>query len=126
MPETDLLLCRWAIRAQGSQYCWNPEVCAERWNGFAWFLMSSNHTREWISNTEHDVKGVFDFFLKAFGAINVDPILNPLWHNWNHVYIWSCSSDAFMGDAPACELSFPQGLLFSPSHPWTMLPQKAA
>ncbi|KAK9861127.1 hypothetical protein WJX84_011284, partial [Apatococcus fuscideae] len=101
---------RWVIRAQGSQYCWNPQICADRWNGFAWFLMTSNHTREWISNTEHDVKGVFDFFLKAFGAINVDPILNPLWHNWNHVYIWSCSSDAFMGDAP--------GYFHEDSGPW--------
>ena len=101
--NSHVMVCRWVIRAQGSQYCWNPDVCADRWNGFAWFLMTSNHTREWISNTEHDVKGVFDFFLKAFGAINVDPILNPLWHSWNHVYIWSCSSDAFMGDAPACQ-----------------------
>ncbi len=104
---SNLYIFRWLIRAQGSQYCWNSEVCAERWNGFAWFLMSSNHTREWISNTEHDVEGVFDFFLKAFGAINVDPILNPLWHNWNHVYMWSCSSDAFMGDAPPCEAPLP-------------------
>ena len=27
--------------------------------------------------------------------------MNPLWHNWNHVYLFPCSSDAFLGDAPA-------------------------
>ncbi|KAK9841444.1 hypothetical protein WJX74_005942 [Apatococcus lobatus] len=92
---------RWVIRIQGSQWCWDEQSCNVRERGATWGLMTSNHTKEWISSTQPEVEGIFGFMLKGIGSINVDPVLNPLWHNWNHVYVWSCTSDLFLGDAPA-------------------------
>ena len=71
-------LCRWVIRVQGSQWCWDKESCDRRERGATWGLMTSNHTKEWMSRTQHDVPGIFGFMLKAIGSINVVRLLRAL------------------------------------------------
>lgn len=62
---------RWVIRIQGSQWCWDAESCDVREKGATWGLMTSKHTREWISSTQPEVEGIFGFMLKGIGSINV-------------------------------------------------------
>lgn len=37
---------------------------------------------------------------QTHGILSEDAAANPYFHDWNHVFVWYCSSDSHLGDAP--------------------------
>eukprot|EP00884_Botryococcus_braunii_P020346 jgi/Botrbrau1/6996/Bobra.0165s0026.1 len=90
---------RWVIRFQGGAWCWDGESCEARMLRTP-YLMSSNLVPASTWMFAH-AEGIPDVVLRPDGILSRDPERNPLFFTWSHVYIWYCSSDSHLGDAPA-------------------------
>lgn len=81
--------------------------------------MSSNLCQPEMSE-QISFPGVPDIVAQPSGVLSNDPAANPSFHDWNHVYLWYCSSDSFLGDAawgaipPAGGDDPPEGVLGKP------------
>lgn len=47
------------------------------------------------------VPGIPDIVAQPLGIHSADARLNYEFHNWNHVYLFYCTSDSSLGDFPA-------------------------
>lgn len=82
----------------GGGWCINPEDCRNRWAQTP-YLMSTKMLPNSLSPGDK-VQGVPDVVLPLNGILSANPVENPFWAGWNHVYIWYCTSDSHLGDAP--------------------------
>ncbi|KAF6773035.1 hypothetical protein AHF37_07754 [Paragonimus kellicotti] len=71
----------WLIFLEGGWYCFDNETCQLR-ESSTFALFSSNF---WPR------KRAFD------GILSISPVLNPLYHDYNSVFIPYCSSDLWTG-----------------------------
>lgn len=90
--ETD----RWVVHLQGGGLCVDHDSCMARWC----YNNGSDYSAEMMSS-------LYSFETLSTGGItDADPIRSKF-ATWNHVWVQSCSSDAFMGTAMDVALDSP-------------------
>ena len=43
------------------------------------------------------MRGVPDILAQPAGILSASPAANPLFADWNHAYLWYCTSDSHLG-----------------------------
>jgi len=87
-------LNRWVIRLQGGGYCYDERTCLQR-QQFSSYWTTSKVCPIEIS----DNQGIGPANILHGGILSSDYFTNPYFFDSNHVYVWYCSSDAFVGSA---------------------------
>lgn len=80
---------RWVIVLQGGDMCATESMCASRWQRVPRLMSSTSQT---------DTLGVG-------GILNPDPDVNPAFWDANHVFVPYCSSDFWIGQRTADDVS---------------------
>ena len=52
---------------------------------------------------DKSIAGIPEILTQPRGILSDDPLQNPNFHDWTHVYLWYCSSDSHLGDASKSE-----------------------
>ena len=74
---------KWIIHLKGGGSCGSEESCANRWE-----TKRNLMTSKILKDT-----------MEGEGILSNDPELNPDFYNFNHVYVYYCSSDTHSGDS---------------------------
>ena len=85
-PGTGARSDHWLLFFKGGGACWTDDDCDERWR-----------TQHQLMRTAGTPQ------LRTDGLFSNDPTKNPDFHDWNVVFVWSCSSDQWMGDRAASD-----------------------
>eukprot|EP00026_Physarum_polycephalum_P010167 Phypoly_transcript_10319.p1 GENE.Phypoly_transcript_10319~~Phypoly_transcript_10319.p1 ORF type:complete len:378 (+),score=53.45 Phypoly_transcript_10319:114-1247(+) len=82
---------KFVIRLQGGAWCYDEDSCNSRAKDNPYWVSSNLCPPTLLDN--QTISGV-----GHEGILSSTPSLNPYFYNWNHVYVWYCSSDSHLGN----------------------------
>ena len=106
---------RWLIHLKGGGWCTTDEECAG-WVSNAFQSGSGKQA------SDSDGQIVFEgHWLPANtsageGIMSIDPDINPLFFDWNIVYVWYCDGSSYTGDTTYAKTAFGQTMYYRGSH----------
>jgi hypothetical protein len=98
---------KWVIHLQGGGRCSNHDECLERWCGMQGNLP---YTANKMS-TDWDGNGNIDVPVRGNAPGMADDRVDNPFGRWNHVWMYYCSSDTWMGRANEVDYTGPAGQL---------------
>ncbi|KAK9807851.1 hypothetical protein WJX72_011324 [[Myrmecia] bisecta] len=93
-PALSMHSTKWVVRFHGGAWCWDKLSCEQRWRDSP-HLMSTTMLPPDAVNETCPVRDI-----QLHGIMSMHPEENPAFYGWNQVYVWYCSSDSHLGDAP--------------------------